>query len=145
MKIILYIFIFFSSLSVLAQQHREKIHALKISFITERLDLTEQEAQKFWPIYNEFDKEAINLRHHEIRNIRRDIKDNVNTLTDEKALELIHKINDAETKLHNNRMKMATRLLEVISPKKLILLKVAEEDFKRKMLDRFRNRHQKRK
>lgn len=35
----------------------EKIQSLKIAFITERLQLTSSEAQKFWPIYNDYEKE----------------------------------------------------------------------------------------
>jgi len=43
----------FVSASVFAQRpDREKIKVLKIAHITEQLDLTKVEAQKFWPIYN---------------------------------------------------------------------------------------------
>ena len=30
---------------------KEKVKALKVAYITEQLDLTTEEAQKFWPIY----------------------------------------------------------------------------------------------
>ena len=32
---------------------REKVRAEQVAFITSELDLTESEAQKFWPVYNE--------------------------------------------------------------------------------------------
>src|ERR1700749_3445006 len=32
----------------------ERVQALKIAFITKRLSLTSAEAEKFWPIYNEY-------------------------------------------------------------------------------------------
>lgn len=32
----------------------EKIEALRIAFISQQLNLTPQEAQKFWPVYNQF-------------------------------------------------------------------------------------------
>jgi hypothetical protein len=36
------------------QDKREHIESLKISFITQKLNLTREEAQRFWPIYNEY-------------------------------------------------------------------------------------------
>src|SRR5690606_34016041 len=36
----------------------KKIEALYIAYITRELKLTEQEAQKFWPVHNEYDKEV---------------------------------------------------------------------------------------
>ena len=35
------------------QTKREKIAALRVAFITKRLNLTTSEAEKFWPLYNE--------------------------------------------------------------------------------------------
>lgn len=144
-KIILPILLFFLSLNILAQQNREKIKALKISFITEKLDLTEQEAQKFWPVYNNYDKVTSKIRHDDIRNIRREIRRNMSTLTDKRARDLITILNEAESALHKQRMELSTKLLKIIPPKKIILLKIAEEDFKRKMLERFKNRGYQRK
>ena len=43
-----------------AQGHKEKqekIKALKVAFITEKLEFTSDEAQKFWPIHTEYDNE----------------------------------------------------------------------------------------
>ncbi|MDD7884858.1 Spy/CpxP family protein refolding chaperone [Flavivirga sp. 57AJ16] len=138
-KIIFPILLFLFSLNALAQHNREKIKALKISFITEKLDLTEQEAQKFWPIYNDYYKAYSRIRHEEIRSIRQEIRKNINTLTDEKARDLITKLNESESELHEQRMELSAKLLKIIPPKKIILLKIAEDDFKRKMLERFKN------
>ena len=38
----------------MGMQHNEKIEAMKVGFITEKLALSTDEAQVFWPIYNEF-------------------------------------------------------------------------------------------
>jgi hypothetical protein len=35
-------------------QRQEKIQALKIAFITQKLKLTPAEAEKFWPVYNQY-------------------------------------------------------------------------------------------
>ena len=37
----------------------EKFKSQKIAFITEKLNLTPKEAQEFWPVYNEFEKQRM--------------------------------------------------------------------------------------
>ncbi len=34
---------------------KDKFRADKVAFLTTRMDLTPAEAEKFWPVYNEFD------------------------------------------------------------------------------------------
>ena len=40
-----------------SQEKNERIEALKVAYITKQLQLTSQEAEKFWPVYNEYDNE----------------------------------------------------------------------------------------
>src|SRR5690349_1590865 len=41
---------------------REQIATLKIGFITQKLNLTPEEAKVFWPVYNQYDEELEQLR-----------------------------------------------------------------------------------
>ena len=43
-------------------QPQEKVEALKVGFITQRLDLTTEEAKVFWPVYNKYSDELKKLR-----------------------------------------------------------------------------------
>ena len=130
----------FVSLNIAAQhKNRERIKALKASVITEKLDLTEKEAQQFWPIYNAHEKETSAIRFEEIKSIR-EIRENIETMTDKKANELLKKLSKAENKMHKSRLEFANNLSGVLSPKKIILLKVAEDDFKKKMMAELRKR-----
>lgn len=55
-----YLFLFLFVLGVqysYAQPSNERIEALKIAFITQRLQITSQEAEKFWPVYREYENE----------------------------------------------------------------------------------------
>lgn len=115
-----------------------KIKALKVSFITERLALTETEAQKFWPVYNAYDESTLKIRHTDIRNIRHEIRGNINTMTDEQAKKLLDSLSKYEKQLYDEELKLNKKLQGIISPKKIIQLKVAEEDFKRKLFDQFK-------
>ncbi len=43
------------------KKFNERFHAKKIAFITSHLDLTPQEAEKFWPVYNQYEKQRMSL------------------------------------------------------------------------------------
>lgn len=141
MKKLLPIMLLLVSLSITAQhKKRERIKALKVSFITEKLDLSEKEAQLFWPVYNDYEAKNSEIRFKEFRAIRKDIRDNIDTMTDENAKALIKKLNDAETRMHKLRVSFSEKLMEIIPAKKIIQLKIAEDDFKKKMLEEYKKR-----
>lgn len=145
MKKLLPIILLLVSLNITAQhKNRERIKALKVSFITEKLDLTEKEAQKFWPVYNAHEEEISTIKYKEIRSIRKEIKSNADTMTNEKASELLKKLNNAEIRMHNLTINLTNNLNGILPPKKIILLKIAEEDFKRKILEHYRSQKKER-
>ena len=139
MKKLIPILLLVMSLNVAAQhKNRDRVKALKVAFITEKLDLTEKEAQEFWPVYNAFESQSSEIKYSELRSIRKEIKENSNTMTDADASKLIIRFNNAENKLHKLRMEFSKKLSAIIPPKKIILLKTAEEDFKKKMFEEFK-------
>lgn len=55
-----------TSLFLSAQKHPrdfERIESYKIQYLTEKLDLSPEMAQQFWPIYNQFQKETRQILH----------------------------------------------------------------------------------
>ncbi len=116
---------------------RDKIETMKIGFITKKLDLSSDEAQKFWPVYNKFTDDVKKLR----ANTKERIMDDMNelyTMTDaeaEKTLqEMINfKINEAEL-----TKKYALEFKKILPVKKVVLLYKAENDFKRELLKKLR-------
>ena len=70
--ILLYISIFFCSISLASaqggEQREQKIQALYIAYITQQINLTEDEAQRFWPIHAQYDAEikAANTNQNEL-------------------------------------------------------------------------------
>lgn len=125
------------------ENKRDKIKALKVSFITERLELTQTEAQKFWPIYNAYDETTRKIKHNELRSIRKEIKENINTLSEKRAGELLEKFTNAERRLHQEEYNLNKELKAIIPAKKVLLLQVAEEEFKKKMFDQWKKMRQK--
>lgn len=134
------------SMNAIAQRgdKRERIKALKVAFITEQLGLTTEEAQGFWPIYNTFEEETNAIRFKEMRVIRKDIRENLDSMNDTEANALIKRFNTAEDRMHKLRMELSEKLARIIPPKKIIQLKIAEDDFRRKMLNEFKKRKRER-
>ena len=141
---LLYIIILLISASSFAQPNKGKIRTLKIAHITEKLNLTESEAEKFWPIYNTYDKNTAKIKYENVRKLREEIKQNIDTLTEDKANELLTRLQEAEEKLFKEKIQLVNKLRAVISPQKIILLKIAEEEFNRRMLERMKNMRQNR-
>lgn len=142
--IVLYITIFLISASSFAQPNNSKIKTLKIAFITEKLNLTEAEAQKFWPIYNTFNKNTSKIKREEVNKIRQEIRQHKGALSDAKANELLDRLIEAENKLFSEKIQLILKLRKVISAQKVILLKFTEQEFNRRMLERIKNMRQRR-
>lgn len=138
-----FIFALIISAQTFSQEKRgssEKIKALKVSFITEKLELTVQEATKFWPIYNRFEKERYKLYYVK----RSEIKKRIESLggienISEKQAEAFTKDMLALEKLdYDTNVKYQNTLKKVISYKKIVKLQIAEREFNRQMIRRYR-------
>ena len=122
-KYLLILFVMFGAFSQVKAQNGEKIQALKIAFITQKLQLTPDEAQKFWPVYNQYD--------NEIRGIETTINPNDGPLV-------------KEEKLLDVRKKYLTSFEKILGPDKTNRLFNAERDFRGILIRRLQNRNQQR-
>ncbi|WP_431166833.1 hypothetical protein [Tenacibaculum halocynthiae] len=142
------IFFLFSSFYSQAQFKRKKqskIQAYKIAYITEKLNLTENEAQKFWPIYNEYSKKMRQLHKEERYKIKKRISkngdfENISEKDAKKILLKIKSINKKKTVLKNL---FFDKLSSFLSYKKALTLEVAEHEFRWKIMKKLH--HNKRK
>ena len=57
-RILLYGLFFFCAFSLRAQDGK-RIQALKIAYLTRQMNLTPEEAQRFWPVYNKYSDDLI--------------------------------------------------------------------------------------
>jgi paraquat-inducible protein B len=134
--IILTVFMFLS-LTGFSQDKHEKIKALKTAYLTEQLNLSKAEAEKFWPIYNKFEenRSALKKEAHKERN-----EIDYKNLTEAEANAMLVEmktLNNRRNEISNN---LITDLQKVISAKKIVLLKKAEDDFNKKMFEEYRKR-----
>ena len=60
-RILLFVLLVLQSHLAPAQDGR-RLEAVKIAYLTRRLDLSPEEAQRFWPIYNQYSDEMLRAR-----------------------------------------------------------------------------------
>jgi Spy/CpxP family protein refolding chaperone len=126
------------------KEKKEQIKAMKVAFLTTELNLTPNEAEKFWPIYNTFDDKQFELRHKKMKGSFRKMNDDeLDKLSEKEATSLLNQIESNEEELFQLRKKFSSNFKEVLPAVKIIKLKKAEEDFNRKLLQQYRDKAQK--
>lgn len=116
---------------------RERIKALKVAYLTEQLELSKTEAQQFWPIYNTFEEKEHELRKENYSK-RKEI--NFESLSEQDAKKMIDDMVSAEKKKQELRENFIRDLQKILPSKKIIKLKVAEDEFNKKMFEEFKKR-----
>lgn len=107
------------------QERMQKIHNAKIAFLTEKLNLNQQQAENFWPIYNQYDRERESLR----RRSRVFHDRNIEAMTEQQlreGLNMRYKIREEELNLEKQYM---DKFLTVISIRQLAILNRSEREF----------------
>lgn len=124
--LLLILFIFISSFGSLhAQEQREgdpakreqKIKALYVAYISQDLKLTEEEAQKFWPVHTQFDTE--------IRTVKFDMA------------EL-----ERQQAILNIKKKYQDRFVKILGNDRANAFYRSDAEFRKKLVERLRNMRQ---
>jgi len=114
------------------QKVRDKIEAARIAYITDQLQLTPGEAEKFWPVYREFAEKRRGIRQQ-----MREARTANPAQTDQEAVDQQFKMKQQELDLEKD---YSGRLLKVISAQKLRSLPQAERKFRQMILDQIQRR-----
>ncbi|MBD3630935.1 Spy/CpxP family protein refolding chaperone [Cyclobacterium sp.] len=106
---------------------REKLNAARIGFITNRLSITPEQAEKFWPLFNEHEQARMSMMR-EMRNIS---KKSEGEISNEEARELIQARFDIQMELLNAEKTFLEKVSETLSPVQSLRLNEANRDFTR--------------
>jgi hypothetical protein len=123
---------FMITVSAFAQNVRDKaedkIKIQRIAFMTQRLSLTETEAQQFWPIYNDYTQK--------LQQIRKQPKSEkpVDELENADVEKIIVGQFDRQTRELDLKKEYFQKLKTVISVKKIAKLYRAEKDFREELV-----------
>lgn len=120
-----------SSIAQHNRQDRKKLESLRIAYITDELDLSSEEAQIFWPVFNEFEKKRTELRKSKNMLLGDSSKNSSDIVTEYLAIE------EEEHILNENYI---TQMREVISDEKIITLISSEKRFRERLIKRLNSK-----
>lgn len=111
----------------------EKLQAARIAFITTRIDLKPEQAEKFWPIFNEYnDKREATMR--EIAELNRGTE----SISEDQAKERIKKRFELQQALLNEEQQFVQKASGVLTAKQILMLNNIARDFTRQLYHRQR-------
>ena len=118
---------------------RQRIDVQKVGFITDQLQLTPGEAEKFWPIYNQYNSLKEDLNQDFMKGNQK-FRTNADAMSDKDASDLADGYIRHAQKLVDLQKDCHLKLKEVLPPKKLLKLYNVERDFQRLLLQRLGER-----
>ena len=110
-----------------------RIHAAKMAYITDRLQLTAQQSGNFIPLYNEYEREIKDTRQFFFKKYK---GTNPGDADDATSRQFIDDNLDYQQKVIEIRRKYNDQFLKVISPQQLAELNKAEREFKQILIKR---------
>ena len=141
---LLIILIYPATKSVGQNTNLEKLNNYKIGFFTKRLNLTSEEAEKFWPVYNEYQGQK-NLLQLEKLKLNRTFNQNESTLNNRQLEEMGDKYVDCIVQESALAVTFHKKLKTVLSPAKVIMYYQAENQYKVQLLNELQNQRQQQK
>jgi hypothetical protein len=138
MKYLPILLLFLSGLATGQETRHERIKALKTAFITEALSLSPEEAAQFWPVYNSYAEQMHELRKAERSEISERDDSNLTTLSDAEASRLVDRFLNYELREWELEKKLMADLKKIMTPQKIVMLKISEEKFKRRLLEGYK-------
>lgn len=122
-QIVIGLVVFFqlSAFNALAQSRQGKVESIKVAYLSEKLNLDPKTAERFWPVYNQYDDEM----HNAINDLKRG--------NDSRSAD---QILDREQRTIDIKRKYSAQFLKVISNDQLGRLFQSEKEFNQILLRR---------
>ncbi|RDC64173.1 hypothetical protein [Adhaeribacter pallidiroseus] len=112
------------------QERMDKIKNAKIAYLTDKLQLSTEQAQKFWPVYNTY--EADRRQAHVRPRIMKEA--NLEAMSESQLREAINEMHTVRQNELNVEKQYVDKFLKVISVKQLATLYRSEREFTRVLL-----------
>lgn len=140
-RILVLLFLLTIGFHTYAQDNQQsgRIRALRISYISSKLNLNANQSAQFWPIYNRYSDERRELRAAYRKNYKGIQGRNMDKMEAYQYVENNIEYQEKELAL---KKKYKDELLRVISPQQLATLYQAERDFKSILIKRLQEHRQ---
>lgn len=112
------------------QDRRENVEAAKVAFLTDKMGLTSEQSQKFWPLYNEYETKRREL----VRTYRSGYREDVDQLSDQEAKARLDSMFNTREKELELEKEYVARYQRVISSNQIIKLYRSEREFTKLLL-----------
>jgi hypothetical protein len=116
----------------------EKLNNYKIGFFTKKLNLNSEEAEKFWPVYNEYQSQR-NIIQLEKLKLNRTFNQNESSLNDKQLEEIGDRYVDCIVQESALAVTFHKKLKTVLPPEKVIMYYQAENQYKAQLLNELQN------
>lgn len=134
--LIVFIFIALGAKAYSQTNDTEKaLKAEKVAFLTKKLDLTQDEAKKFWPLYDEYWEKKIKILNDR-RKLADDFIQNINNITDKEAVDYARRYVESQKRESDLIAEYNKLLLHILPPKKVMLLYQSNYEFKNYLLQK---------
>lgn len=139
---VLIVMMILSSLRVSAQNpNLEKLNSYKIAFFTQKLNLTPQEAEKFWPLYNDYQDRKNKIQVERVQMTRTVVQNGAN-MSDKELTELGDKYFGLEVKEADLSKEFYNNMKGALPPLKIFKFYQAENQYKLVLLNELQERRQ---
>ncbi len=109
----------------------ERLRALWVAYVTQELELTAEESEKFWPVFNEF-----KLAEREIKKQKRKIaRQDPKNMTETEVDQYFETMMQLEEEMIALRRKSYQNMKQTIPAQKVVQLPALERAFKKKILE----------
>ncbi|MEM6317760.1 MAG: hypothetical protein AAF960_08820 [Bacteroidota bacterium] len=116
-------------------QMRERVEARRVSFITNKLALTPEEAKQFWPIFNQYEEKRKAIRKSYALN------GNLQLMSDAEVQQYVDQSLEIEAKQLELKKEFFKELKAVLPIRKIAMLPRVEKRFKQFLLQRLKDRN----
>jgi hypothetical protein len=139
-KVIFFLIILAFPVTKLSAQNTnlEKLNNYKIGFFTKKLNLTSHEAEKFWPVYDDYQSQRNQIQLEKLK-LNRNFNLNESTLSNKQLEEMGDKYVDCLVQESDLAVAFHKKLKEVLPPVKVILYYQAENQYKIQLLNELRD------
>ena len=111
-------------------QQNKNIESVRAAFITQKLDLTTEEAQKFWPVYNSYQQELQKLTLEKY-NQRKSFKQSGTVPVDELKI---------DSEILELKKRYREEFAKVLPRQKAALVYPAEREFRQQLIEHLQKR-----
>ncbi len=118
-------------------QVQERLKAQQVAFFTQKMKLSPDEAKVFWPVYDDYSRRRETLRIEE-RNLLRSVALNGENMSDEELGDTMKKYIENQNEGHELFVNYNNRFQKILPPEKVLLIYVAENQFKQYLLEQIR-------